>query len=586
MASKNKTTQKNTVDVDPGYQALLDDIVKRLPEAFNGEFQAYDGQRIAGLSEGEQTAFDRIFSGAERRDFAGDAETLLGMGFGNLAEGPTSENLARFMNPYDEAVLERTIGDLQERYEENSAALASQTANKGSFGGSGQVLAEARLRAETEDRIGDMMAAQRQASFNQGMDRFYEDTNMNLQGGLQAFNLYRQDNQDLINAGTVTRTLDQMERDFDFSEFNQERNQGREDMINLSQLGYQYPTQIFDTTSETTQKNSPNPLQIALGVGSMAAGAFTGNPMAVMGGLSTATGGGSAPTANISATGIGNDFFNANGIGTVSLAGKKDGGLITEEDKDRSDAVLGIASYDEPKMSKFESYFENPLTRLGINLLSGDSVGDGLANFISEQDTRKQRARQEAIAQEEREYRRGRDVLADQRQAERDAANDAYRNEQLADKARARALRERELGVNEERYARQNEAKGYEIALNQNRRIIEQLQGAFVDDLGNFDPSRMDARTKDMYNTAIDRIEKAQAGLASTYTGNSSAIAALMGDSAGPIDVLLDKPAIEEPEVPSWLSKMIEMNKQPDRDPTPEDGMTMSDFMLTGGYRR
>lgn len=469
--------------------------MSRLPETFNGEFEEYTGDRVASLAPDEELAYSRIRDNFTNDNYGDQSRDMLTKAFGSYGQAPTGEQLDAYTNPYDEAVTERVIGDIDERYLESDADLRAALAQGGSFGGSGTVLERQRLRADTEDLLGDTLAEQRAASYDKAFSRYTEDQDRLLSGGLSAFNLDRANTSDLERIGSQERLLDQMDLDFEYSEFDRAREREREDTAAMAQIGYSYPTHLFDTTATTTNKTTQNPLQTLIGVGSMAAGAFTGNPQAIAGGASVLSGS-SGDSTNLSALMAQNNAaLQAKQASAVQTGGLyADGGLVTTEaPSGPNDPYL---EYEEPAMSGLETYFSNPLTKLGIDLLSADSVGSALKSFstdlAADREAQRRREKEKAdrlIELEARKHRRGREEIGDQRYEDeqayrrdrdqsRDALNMLRRQDSLAAREQSRLDRQTELQSREERQALEDRA-----ALLQSRHSA--LAKAFAEASGN-----------------------------------------------------------------------------------------------------
>jgi hypothetical protein len=127
-------------------------------------YEAYTGPLTAGSSVLQDQAFTGLQ--ALNNPLSGDSITRQMGSF-----EPTGANVNRFMNPYQQEVIDRTAADMQRQDQINQLQQRQQLASAGAFGGSRDALLRAEAASNLSRNIGDMAAEQRSQGFTQAMDR-------------------------------------------------------------------------------------------------------------------------------------------------------------------------------------------------------------------------------------------------------------------------------------------------------------------------------------------------------------------------------------------------------------------------------
>ena len=192
------STQGTSYNAPPSVQAAREELISRTRGFAAEPFQPYvDAQgntipRVAGFTPDQQRAFEST------RNLATQAG-----GLSDLTPGLTNEaitatrgvattlpetNLAGYMSPYTQAVLDPAIRDIEERAARERLRLGQQSARTGSFGGSRQAIAESELERGTQRNIGEESARQRAAAYNQALQQFRLDQERipSLYAGMQS----------------------------------------------------------------------------------------------------------------------------------------------------------------------------------------------------------------------------------------------------------------------------------------------------------------------------------------------------------------------------------------------------------------
>lgn len=139
-------------------------------------------QRVAGFTPDQQAAFE------SSRDIRGDSASLYDM-LRNRITGDMGPNgalaglmtpfnkadIASYMNPYTEAVLDPAIADIERRSATSRNALIANSAKTGSFGGSRNAIAQQELERNTLGEIGRTSANERARAFNEAAQQYRND---------------------------------------------------------------------------------------------------------------------------------------------------------------------------------------------------------------------------------------------------------------------------------------------------------------------------------------------------------------------------------------------------------------------------
>jgi hypothetical protein len=303
FSSKKKT--KNQVLRTPEFDQAGSYILRNLPGVFGTGFTPYTGDRIADFTGDELAGFDLVRALSDPTQ--NDGLDLEQMALDRFSTAPTLEQLSGFMNPYTQAVLDRSAQSTTDLFDRRIADLEARRSHGSAFGGSRFAVERSQLTDDYMDTIADLYTQGNAANFNRAQDMYFKT-------GLDAFNLSQGRQQSalgranaLLGIGNQQRNLIQSQKDFDYNEFMRRINQPKQDLIAASGVFGSYPVQSFDTYQET--KSSPSLFSKIAGVAGLGAG---------LGGL-FGLGGGS------SAAGVGMSGFNVPGVtGSPMMAGVMD----------------------------------------------------------------------------------------------------------------------------------------------------------------------------------------------------------------------------------------------------------------------
>ena len=83
--------------------------------------------------------------------------------------------MQEYMNPYQEAVIQSTLGDLGEAFGQQQRNLSARAIGAGAFGGSREAVERVLGGERYMDQVADTSARLRQAGFESGAQRFAAD---------------------------------------------------------------------------------------------------------------------------------------------------------------------------------------------------------------------------------------------------------------------------------------------------------------------------------------------------------------------------------------------------------------------------
>ncbi len=173
------TTTTNRPTLPGDVAATRRDLLERARTFAAEPYQPYTAPRVAGFTPDQEAAFGAA------RNIAGQSGALAGLtpelvqqgvaATRGLARTLPEVDIAPYMSPYTEAVLDPAIRDIEERAARERLALGQQAARTGAFGGSRQAIAESELERGTQRSIGDLSARERAAAYTNALAQFRAD---------------------------------------------------------------------------------------------------------------------------------------------------------------------------------------------------------------------------------------------------------------------------------------------------------------------------------------------------------------------------------------------------------------------------
>lgn len=159
---------------------------------------------MAGAANGQQVQPVRIGAGTAQP--GGNIFNQSAQLFNQAAAGP---NIAQFMNPYTQNVVNRTGADMQRQMAMASNTLGANATAAGAFGGSRHGVAEGTMMGDALRGFGDTAANLNMTGFNQAVNNAQQQ--QGIQAGLagQGFGFGQAINQQQAQAGAQQQALQQ-----------------------------------------------------------------------------------------------------------------------------------------------------------------------------------------------------------------------------------------------------------------------------------------------------------------------------------------------------------------------------------------
>ena len=310
--SKGKTTTTQEATLPDWQKQAYQDYLARAQEAADIPFQAYTGDRIAGLSPEElqmgagiQGLFGSAFGGF---DPTGQLQQLAGQQAPQLGDVQSllDVDIGAYQSPYQQQVIDLTEQDFARRRDLQRQQAEDVAMRAGAFGGSRGTIYEQEALRPLQEQEARTVAGLRQSGFEQAQRAAESDIARQQQMAMLAPELElrgRQQQAGLLSGllggqqqalgllggyGGLSRGIGQAQRDFDFSEFMREQ-QYPAYQLGLFGQGVQGMQPLVGRN--TVEEKFASPLSVGGDVLGLAAGLATGGvfgPLSV-GGLGGAS---------------------------------------------------------------------------------------------------------------------------------------------------------------------------------------------------------------------------------------------------------------------------------------------------------
>lgn len=276
---KKKSTQTYTPPswVESGSRQAIG-IGKRIA---NQQYEAYEGQRVAGLSENEQAGLTMA------RDTAGAAQPYMQRAAALTERGSQQfedADMSQYMNPYIKNALDPAAREIREEGQREANALDSRAESMDAFGGSRAALMRSENREKTLQSVSDLYGKGYAQAYESAVSIWGDERARDLQAagriqqiGTALTQANTTDISTLMATGATDRGIQQAIADFDFQQFTEERNW---DFRNLGGLiaALEGTKGSYSTTQTGTEKTSGGELGQALGLAATLIGASMGKP--------------------------------------------------------------------------------------------------------------------------------------------------------------------------------------------------------------------------------------------------------------------------------------------------------------------
>jgi hypothetical protein len=270
-------------------------------------YMQYMGERVSQFTPLQQQSYQNAAL-MQTAPQLGDATALTGMaGLGALNTQYTfrpanfnAETAQSMMNPYMQNVVERQQADAQRQADIARQTQGAQAARSGAFGGSGDYLMRGQANANLARQKGDIQAQGLNNAYNQAMQQYNTQNQLNAQQqqfgaglGLQGLQTANQSAQNLANIGNTqyqqNMGINQMQNQLGGQQQTQTQNilnTQYQDYLNAQNYPYKQLGFMSDMLrglpltqqSQTMYQQPPSMLQQVAGAGftAKALGAFAG----------------------------------------------------------------------------------------------------------------------------------------------------------------------------------------------------------------------------------------------------------------------------------------------------------------------
>jgi hypothetical protein len=240
--SKGKTKTRERATLPDWQKDLYMDYYQRAKEAADMPFEAYTGQRVAGLSPQElqaQAAIQGLFGSAFGYDPTAQLQQLAGQAAPTLGDVPSllDVDIGAYQSPYQQQVIDLALEDIGRVEDLQRQQAQEQAMRAGAFGGTrGTIYEQEALRPLQEEKL-RTVAGLRQAGFEQAQRAAESDIarqqqlailrpELELMGRAQQADLLggllggqQQALGSMLGVGGLGRGIQQAQQDFAFQEF-------------------------------------------------------------------------------------------------------------------------------------------------------------------------------------------------------------------------------------------------------------------------------------------------------------------------------------------------------------------------------
>lgn len=273
---KGSTTTTSTTTPNPQAMSMYSSILDRVNQLGD------QGMQLAPMNADQSAAFGTV------RGLAGQDSPYLQQAMRYATQGAgtiTPEQIAQYYNPYQEAVVRATMGNIDESNEQQRQRLIGNAVAKGAWGGDRAGVAQAELARQQGLARNQTLAGLESQGFSQALAAAQADREAAARGsgamiGLQGAGLQGAGAQ--LNIGDLQQKYAQAGLNLPFTTTQW-----------LASIGTGVGSQMGGTSSTTTPR--PNPLNQFLGAGLALAGMFLKDGGRVP---SKAIGGGLVPAAH------------------------------------------------------------------------------------------------------------------------------------------------------------------------------------------------------------------------------------------------------------------------------------------------
>lgn len=247
----------------------------------NQQYEAYGGERVAGLSGNERQGVEMASQTAgAAQPYYKQSAALAERGSQQFKDA----NMQDYMNPYIKGALDPAAREVRQEGARGAMALDAKASSMDAFGGSRAALMRSENTEKTIQGISDIYGKGYAMAYESGVNIWGAERARDMQAsgrfqdiGTSVSNANRTDISTLMATGATDRGIQQAMKDFDYQQFTENRDW---DFRNLGGLiaALEGTKGSYGTTSTGTTESSGGEFAQALGIAATLVGAFYGGP--------------------------------------------------------------------------------------------------------------------------------------------------------------------------------------------------------------------------------------------------------------------------------------------------------------------
>ena len=211
----------------------LEDEAKRITQMsagvtdMNAQYVPYGGERLAPLTTEQQLARQ----GAVQQSQAYRPDLQTSRAYTSMGAAPISaENISQYQNPYNQAVMQTTLDELERRQQISDQGMSDQAVKSGAYGGARYGVQQAESQRNLRDIQAKTAADIQSRGYQQALGAAQADKQRQGAAGQQYGNIAGQEMQlggaglsGLYQAGQLGQTQGQAGRDISYEDFQRQQ---------------------------------------------------------------------------------------------------------------------------------------------------------------------------------------------------------------------------------------------------------------------------------------------------------------------------------------------------------------------------
>ncbi len=172
------------------------DVYAKMATAMGRGYQDYGGQTVAGTNQDTQDAYARVRAMQGQADPTYASALNIATGLAGNAKAATPADIEalrqQFVNPFQQDVINRSVGTLEDQAARAGAQRAAQAGNVGAFGGSRYGVENAVAAGETAKASGDLASQLNLQGYNTSLQTALGLNSQNQQLGMAGLQMMPQ----------------------------------------------------------------------------------------------------------------------------------------------------------------------------------------------------------------------------------------------------------------------------------------------------------------------------------------------------------------------------------------------------------